>query len=665
MALLSIVDATGFIATSGGTGTFVVASGRPDVMTLAQAQSNGFLADGQQVSYFAQDSLTSPTQREWGHGTYSLAGNSIARTTVIGTVNKGTAGTGSALNFSAPPYVYLGAFASDIVFGQVTGTNTTVLGGDGASSQLTLESTAGTGTTDFINFKTGSQVEAGRIDSSQRITLGSIAGANQTIAGTNSRFEITNNNIGIFDFASIAYNDSVGNGIRWANFATRNASAAGGTIGQGGDVVMQILAYGDSGVAGSPKQADGIFLALDANASSSGAPGRLTLATGNTSGTLIEALRIDSNQVLTAGGSSAQSFASVTPGLQNLRLDASATYVGARYSNDTTGPGLWMAKSRNATLGSHTIVQSGDAIGTIGWIPDNGSNLNNFCATIQGVMDGTPSATSLPGRIVFNTTAASAVAVTEAMRIDNSQRVYIGETASQVSASNCNIASNTANFDVLELVAYGGFACNINTGMTTASTNTPSGGAVTSGSAIQNFSTFGSDGTAYRKATTIMHTCDATPASSTVPGRIGFFTTPAGASQTPKESFRIDSNQQMRFMFTPAQVSASTQAQIRGDDQTGISIATSSSAVICSGHANFIMVLELTNSSYALYISSGAATTLVSAINLGGFSWVASTATPAASQASVAFSGSSYSIFTGSGLGTRTYKVFMIKLGAT
>lgn len=112
---MALADGISFVAASSGTGTFVFGTARVSFLTLSQAQALGEITDGQTVSYLAQDSLTNPTQREWGHGTYSLSGNSIARTTVLGTVNGTVTGTGSALGFATAPIVSLTALAEDIV----------------------------------------------------------------------------------------------------------------------------------------------------------------------------------------------------------------------------------------------------------------------------------------------------------------------------------------------------------------------------------------------------------------------------------------------------------------------------------------------------------------------------------------------------------------------
>jgi len=119
---MALADGVSFQAASSGTGTFVFGSARNSFLTLAQAQSAGELTDGQTVSYLAQDSLTAPTQREWGHGTYSQAGNSVARTTVLGN----SLGTTAKVNFSTAPYVSLTVLAEDITATSPGGSNTDI-----------------------------------------------------------------------------------------------------------------------------------------------------------------------------------------------------------------------------------------------------------------------------------------------------------------------------------------------------------------------------------------------------------------------------------------------------------------------------------------------------------------------------------------------------------
>jgi hypothetical protein len=114
---MSLADGVSFIAASAGTGAFAYGSARPSFLTLAQAAaiSPPELVDGQPVSYLATDSLSAPTQREWGEGTFSAAGSgSIVRTAPGVTVNGNAVNVGMPLDFSVAPIVSLTALKGDI-----------------------------------------------------------------------------------------------------------------------------------------------------------------------------------------------------------------------------------------------------------------------------------------------------------------------------------------------------------------------------------------------------------------------------------------------------------------------------------------------------------------------------------------------------------------------
>ena len=75
-------------------------------------------------------------------------------------------------------------------------------------------------------------------------------------------------------------------------------------------------------------------------------------------------------------------------------------------------------RSRNTTIGSHTVVQSGDSLGTIVGRGDDGDEFLD-AASIDFEVDGTPGDGDMPGRIVFATTADGASSVTERHRISS------------------------------------------------------------------------------------------------------------------------------------------------------------------------------------------------------------------------------------------------------
>jgi len=106
-----------------------------------------------------------------------------------------------------------------------------------------------------------------------------------------------------------------------------------------------------------------------------------------------------------------------------------------RYAANADGATIFLAKSRNATVGSQTIVQSGDQIGVL---QARGSNGTNFidAASIVFAVDGTPGAgNDMPGRIVFNTTPDGSGSLSERARIDSDGNFRVGTTGTIVTGS--------------------------------------------------------------------------------------------------------------------------------------------------------------------------------------------------------------------------------------
>lgn len=139
-----------------------------------------------------------------------------------------------------------------------------------------------------------------------------------------------------------------------------------------------------------------------------------------------------SNTAFRVGSSNVSQYAAAPaiPGLQVVGSTANLTsFVQARFSGDTTGPLHVFAKSRNATPGSKTIVNSGDSLGRIDWVGDDGVDYDSIAARINAAVDGTPGAGDMPGRLEFYTTADAADTPTERMRIVASGEVYINATA--------------------------------------------------------------------------------------------------------------------------------------------------------------------------------------------------------------------------------------------
>jgi len=101
----------------------------------------------------------------------------------------------------------------------------------------------------------------------------------------------------------------------------------------------------------------------------------------------------------------------------------------ARLAADVHGPGIDFLKSRNATWGSHTIVQNGDNLGNIYFRADDGVNYSGSGAIIRSEIDGTPGSSDLPARIILMTSADGSDQPTERLRINSVGKVGINSTA--------------------------------------------------------------------------------------------------------------------------------------------------------------------------------------------------------------------------------------------
>jgi hypothetical protein len=143
-------------------------------------------------------------------------------------------------------------------------------------------------------------------------------------------------------------------------------------------------------------------------------PGALTFSTSATSGVL-EAARIDPNGRFLLNVSSALSDVYV----DNTQITPILQVEG------NSGATSAVCITRRTGAASNLILQRG-VIGTpvainnvLGQVNFNGLSDTNFrtAAQVTGEADGIPSASNMPGRLVFSTTPAGAVSSTERMRI--------------------------------------------------------------------------------------------------------------------------------------------------------------------------------------------------------------------------------------------------------
>jgi hypothetical protein len=150
---------------------------------------------------------------------------------------------------------------------------------------------------------------------------------------------------------------------------------------------------------------------------------------------------VDAEGRIVQGHTSVLSIAGNTSTIQQHGLASqSSTITSVRWqSANAAGPQYTFGKSRSGTVGSYSVLSSGDVTGTINFAGDDGSALV-VGASISSAVDGTPGTGDMPGRLVFSTTADGASSPTERMRIDSAGRVGIGSTS--LTGYNLRIGSN-------------------------------------------------------------------------------------------------------------------------------------------------------------------------------------------------------------------------------
>lgn len=136
---------------------------------------------------------------------------------------------------------------------------------------------------------------------------------------------------------------------------------------------------------------------------------------------------VDSSGRLLVGHTASVTLGLVTPQLQVSGTVASNSALSsARYSADTSSPRLILAKSRNATVGSHTALVAADEVGRIDFYGSDGTTFKNTSSIISFVED-TVSTDIVPSHLRFYTTDSAGV-YAERVRITPFGAVGIGQS---------------------------------------------------------------------------------------------------------------------------------------------------------------------------------------------------------------------------------------------
>jgi hypothetical protein len=400
-----------------------------------------------------------------------------------------------------------------------------------------------------LAFATGG-TEAFRLDSAQRMIFGGVASLN--IFSINASLQV-NGNLADTSAASIARFSTPIGGPNLTFAKSHNAVVGTNTIVQVNEELGNINFVGANGT--TYDAAARIQALVDGTpGAANDMPGRLVFfTTPDGSATLTEAMRIDNAQRLLigqTGGTITVAAGGTNPLAQVAGTTAAAAWSAARFSADANPSRLFLSKSRNAAIGSHTIVQSGDSVGELLFAGSNGTQFDNV-ASVAAVIDGTPGAANdMPGRLVFSTVPDGSSTLTERLRITQDGVLVTGGTAAQFSNLNVELHGITAAKGVMTHCLWEASANGIIWQMRKSR-----GASIGSFTIVQNNDTlgilnaFGADGTQYIQAAQIIFSVDGTPGTNDMPGRIAFLTTPDGAS-APTEKLRITNDGRVQAFST-------------------------------------------------------------------------------------------------------------------
>jgi|TARA_Y100000015_G_scaffold4301_1_gene3891 hypothetical protein len=144
-----------------------------------------------------------------------------------------------------------------------------------------------------------------------------------------------------------------------------------------------------------------------------------------------EAMRIDSNGRMMLGTSTIRDkyFSGTYSGPLSVEGTTDATRLVQHVHNENSAsqPFFILGKSRGGSVGSYTVVQDNDFLGTISFQGADGARMVDG-ARIEVQVNGTPGTNDMPTDMVFKTNSGS-TSPTERVRIDSSGRLLVGTSS--------------------------------------------------------------------------------------------------------------------------------------------------------------------------------------------------------------------------------------------
>jgi hypothetical protein len=158
-----------------------------------------------------------------------------------------------------------------------------------------------------------------------------------------------------------------------------------------------------------------------------------------------ERVRIDSSGRLLVGTSTARNAffnGTFAPALQ-IEGTTYPTSMSSIVANGVVEPYLILGRTRAGSIGGTTVVNNGDTCGAVSFQGSDGTELVE-AASIAALVDGTPGANDMPGRLVFSTTADGASSPTERMRLDSAGSMVLASGTAFVAPYVYNTTTATA-----------------------------------------------------------------------------------------------------------------------------------------------------------------------------------------------------------------------------
>lgn len=336
-----------------------------------------------------------------------------------------------------------------VVTGSISGSNLVQAAGGDSNNWNSVYTTVRNTSSTWLTFNTLSSnnavlanvnagnITAGAINATSFAGTGNIATTSGNITTTNGNITTTNGNVGIGTASPTQKLEVVGNQVITAN--SSSPALRINQTGSGNVIEVEDNTYPDS--------------------------------------TLFKVS--ETGQVTVGTTSSADSFAS-NGAFNVLGTARIANFV--RYDNSATAAALGFYKTRSGDPNTHSLVQAGNNIAAV--IAHTSDGTSSYVSVgsiiVQAHPDFTPSVSSLPTRINFNTTNPGSITVTNKMFVDQNGLTVNGLVSAVGVKYATPIATSTINVSAGQIVG-------VNTTSSSVSAILPLSGTLTTGDMVRIF----------------------------------------------------------------------------------------------------------------------------------------------------------------------------------